>query len=549
MSDPTAVKGHGRRTLPRVSFVFDLKVTFRNHNGNYHVLSGATTTIGEAGVSCKLEHPLPSGVKHVKFELVGHGHTINHTGQVAWVSETRDECGIKFDKGIASWSEIYNKLTDLSQALLDRRSNQRRSSENSVSEDKRKQGRRYADLLDDFSAEEDLVQNLKVKTFLRSKSTTHTEETITGRREWVGQLTNTPLKHLASFSEDYSQFKNKIENPIGVAHTPLGIAGPLRINGDHARGIFFIPLATTEGALVTSYTLGAHIVTRSGGADVCLLKDELRIGPMLVFKTQREARAFVTWVRQNFVKLKQLTESTSHHLKLTKTSTILNGRRVILNFHYETGDAMGMNMGCKATEFVCQFITAAIKPEEFWLRSNFNSNKKVTGNNFINGYGKTVTADVTIPRKLISMLNTTPEDMERYFARTLFADAHALQVGANGHFANAIAAIYIACGQDVGLVANSHVGISTCEVTKAGDLYFSAHLTNILCGTVGGGTSFGTAKECLAMLDCVGSGKAKKFAEIIAATALAGEIGICASIVNGTYVFAHETFGRNKPIE
>jgi hydroxymethylglutaryl-CoA reductase (NADPH) len=208
---------------------------------------------------------------------------------------------------------------------------------------------------------------------------------------------------------------------------------------------------------------------------------------------------------------------------------------------------MGMNMAAKATDVACKFICNIVKPEEFWLHSNYHAVKKVTGSNFINGYGKSIMADVTIPRKVVELLNTTPEEMERYFFRTLLGSAQGILFGISAHFANAMTAIAIACGQDAALVANSYSGVITCEVTKTKDLYYSAYFPSIFAATVGGGTSFGTAQECLKMVGCYGKGKSKKLAEIIAATALVGEISLMVSMVNGTYVYAHEAFGRNRP--
>lgn len=536
----------GRRTVTRYRVPCEISLKPGGQFKGEFPIKGLTDFVSEYGFSCKLEKPLPVGVKIVEAVINSNGDESTLIGQVVWTDVSKLHYGVKFDGQPFAWPDSSIAVPQ-DRKTSERRSAERRTGDAAIGADQRKTGRRFSDLLDSFSSDDEIIQGPKVKTFLRSKSISHTSEVIASRREWIAQLTGTPIKHAACFSEDFTEFAGKIENPIGVVHTPLGIAGPLKVNGDYAKGIFFVPLATTEGALVTSYTLGSHIVTRSGGAHVTVLKDELRVAPYFVFKTLSQARAFVAWTERHFTRLKELAEETSEYLKLLKTSSIINGRRVILNFHYETADAMGMNMACKATENASLYIASSVRPEEYWLRSNFNANKKVTANNFINGYGKTVTAEVTIPRKIISMLKTTPEDMAQYFYRTLLADAHAVQIGANGHFANAIAAIYIACGQDVASVANSHVGISTCEVTKDGDLYFSVYLSNLLLGTVGGGTSFGTAHECLAMLDCVGIGKAKKFAEIVTATVLAGEIGVCASIVNGTYVFAHETFGRNRP--
>ncbi len=540
---------NGRRIATRWAAAFDVLLQPRNGSTGQASISGMTLSVNERGLSCRLNTSWSKEVERVDVEVRADGRSFNHIGEIIWINPEENLCGVRFEKTDPQWQEFVNpaKVAGRFSPMQDRRDVLKKNDTEPMSE--RTSERRYVELIRELESVEAGIAGPKVKSFLRSKSTTFTPEIIRERREWLSQLTKTPLWHISQFSENAEEFKGKIESPIGVAHIPMGVAGPLRVKGEHAKGTFFIPLATTEGALITSYTLGSHIITRSGGANVRILKDELRVGPMFVFRSLPEAKTFCRWLDMNFKQVKAVAERTSRHLTLKQLTYVVDGRRVIVNFHYDTGDAMGMNMACNATEMACRKITSIVKPEEYWLRSNFNANKKATANNFVNGYGKTVTADVTIPRKLIALLDTTPEQMQQYFFRTMLSDIHAGMVGANGHFANAIAAIFIACGQDVASVANSHVGISTCEVNKNGDLYFSVYLSNILVGTVGGGTGFGTAKECLHMLGCFGSGKSQKLAEIIAATALAGEIAICASIVNGTYVFAHETFGRNRPTE
>jgi hydroxymethylglutaryl-CoA reductase (NADPH) len=257
--------------------------------------------------------------------------------------------------------------------------------------------------------------------------------------------------------------------------------------------------------------------------------------------------AFLGWLESNFQRVKEIAEGTSNHLRLLQIKPMINGRRVIVNFHFYTGDAMGMNMAYKATDIACKMIRESVNPEEFWLHSNMNSIKKTTANNFLMGYGKTVMADVTIPRKVLEILNTTPEDMERYYFRTMLASAQGILFGTSAHVANAMTAVSIACGQDAALVGNTHLAVLGCEVTKRRDLYFSIYLPSLFAATVGGGTSFGTARECLEMMDCYGNGKSNRLAEIMAVIAMAGEISLMTSVVNGTYIYAHETFGRNKP--
>jgi hydroxymethylglutaryl-CoA reductase (NADPH) len=132
---------------------------------------------------------------------------------------------------------------------------------------------------------------------------------------------------------------------------------------------------------------------------------------------------------------------------------------------------------------------------------------------------------------------------------TILGHIQANSIGYNGHYANGLAAIFIACGQDVANVANSAVGITNFEVTEDGDLYASVTLPSLTVATVGGGTGLGTSRECLEMLGCAGRGGAPKFAEIIAATILSGELSMGAAIASEEFVQAHEIYGRNRPSE
>jgi len=536
---------HGRRMQSRVITQFPVELKLRAEGGNYQKVLGTTISLHEHGISCRLREPIPPHASYAYLSVSAGDQNFDVSGRIMWTNDDRDECGIKLERTTDDWKRFVSATLDSagSSIALERRRHDPRQSLIPIDIEKRSTDRRFQDLIADPSDSE----TQKVKKFLRNKATTYTAEMIHRRREWLAELTQTKLNHIAHFSEDPEDFKGKIESPIGVAHVPIGVVGPLKINGEYAHDVFFVPMATTEGALITSYTFGSNIITRSGGVNVKILKDALKSDPTFVFKNSARAQSFVIWIERNFARIKEIAEKTSHHLRLMKAIPKINGRRVILCLHFQTGDAMGMNMAYKATDVLCKMISESVHPEEFWLHSNLTSIKKTTAENFVNGYGKTAMADVTIPRAIVERLNTTPEKMERYFLRTLLGSAQAVLFGISAHMANAMTAIAIACGQDAALVANTHSATITCETTKAGDLYFSAYYPCLFAATVGGGTSFGTARECLEILDCYGNGKSKKLAEIIAAAALAGEISLMTSVVNGTYISAHETCGRNRP--
>ncbi len=376
----------------------------------------------------------------------------------------------------------------------------------------------------------------------------YVKDFVTKRREWLSRQVDTKLSHIGYYSEDPKNMQGNIENLIGVSQIPLGIAGPLKINGQHAKGDFYIPLATTEGALVMTYNRGMLVLTKSGGANTDVLKDEVHVSPVFLVKNVVEATQLINWINSTFNEIKTEAEKTTKHGKLLNIEPIMAGRRVILKFSYFTGDAQGLNMINRATEAACKFILEKTN-KKFLLRSNFSSIKKVSAFGIYKGQGKAVFADVTIPRKVLRLLQASPEETESYFISTLLSSTHAGMIGENAHIANGVAALFAACGQDIADVSTSHIGISMCEVTESGDLYVSTYVPNLFVGTVGGGTGLGTQRECLEILGCYGSGKVKKFAEIVGATVLAGEIAVLAALTNGTYVEAHERYGRNRPKE
>jgi hydroxymethylglutaryl-CoA reductase (NADPH) len=375
-------------------------------------------------------------------------------------------------------------------------------------------------------------------------------ESVERRREWVEQKTGCQLKHVGALSISSEEMRGNIENPIGAAQIPLGVAGPLRVNGMHAADIFYVPLATTEGALVRSYERGMAALTRSGGATARLHIDENRVAPVFCFDDVSDAYEFVSKLHRDFETIRTVAESTTRHGKLLRIECHPVGREVIVNFSYNTADAQGMNMIVKATEQACRWIMDHSCALRFYVFSGFSSEKRASGSLLAGGKGKKVTAGALLPKEIVkSYLHTTPARLFDMWQHTVLGHMQANVIGYNGHYANGLAAIFIACGQDVANIANSAVGITNFEVTADGDLYASVTLPSLTLATVGGGTGLGTSRECLEMLGCLGSGCAAKFAEIVAATILAGELSMGSAIASDEFVQAHETFGRNRPNE
>lgn len=372
------------------------------------------------------------------------------------------------------------------------------------------------------------------------KDRNYDEDFVAERRKWLEETTKIHLSHLSKYSIHSKDVKGNIENFVGVAQVPVGIVGPLKINGEHAQGTFYVPIATTEGALIATYQRGAIAITKSGGANAMITSDENYLDPVFILKNMGEAKNFSAWARDHFDLLREKVKEVTQHGVLFRLTPIMMGRRVVLKFSYFTHDAMGANMINMATDRICKFISEQFTVERYLLRSNLSSEKKAAGVNLVVNYGKEVHVEAVLPRKIVERhLNSSPEEIGSAWHSWALGSVHAGMIGINAQFANGLAGIYIACGQDVAHITNASVGLNMLETTKGGDLYAALKLPNILVGTVGGGTALGTQRECLEMIGCYGKDKSKKFAEIVAATLLAGEVGICAGITSDEFLEPH----------
>jgi len=376
----------------------------------------------------------------------------------------------------------------------------------------------------------------------------YSDQAISARRRWVEDRTGATLKHVGSFSVPGEQMRGNVENLIGMIQMPVGIAGPLLIRGDHAQGSFYIPLATTEGALVRSYERGMVTLTRAGGVTTRLYVDENRVSPVFMLPDVAAAREFAAYVNDHFALIKNEADSTTRHGKLLRLECHPVGREVIVNFCYFTADAHGMNMIVKATDHACRWIVAHSQATDFCLFSGYSSEKRGSGALLSGGKGKKVVAGAQIPASLLRQyLHITPRQLVDLWRHTVVGHLQAHALGYNGHYANGLTALFIACGQDVANVVNSAVGITNFELAENGGVYVSVTLPALTVATVGGGTGLGTSRECLQMLGVVGQQGAPRLAEIAAAVVLAGEISMAAAIASGEFVRAHEEYGRNRP--
>ncbi|MDP4889708.1 MAG: hydroxymethylglutaryl-CoA reductase, partial [Porticoccaceae bacterium] len=366
------------------------------------------------------------------------------------------------------------------------------------------------------------------------------------RREFVADQTGVTLKHVAHYSVDPAQTAGNIENFIGVAQVPMGLVGPLRVNGEHASGVFYVPMATSEGTLVASYNRGARLLSESGGATVTVVDDAMQRAPVFVFDDARQARAFGLWVEANFAQIAAQAESSTSIGKLRNIEQYAAARMRYLRFNYTTGDAAGQNMVGKATFVACEWIVANYPGiNRYMLSGAMDTDKKHSQLNTLHTRGKRVIAEVTIPSALLqSTMNISAEAL--YKARAI-SQVGAFMAGSNNtgaHSANGITALFIATGQDVANVAESSAAIVYADLTDNGDYYLSITIPSLIIATFGGGTGLPTQKECLELLGCSGAGKVHKLAEIIGATVLAGEISLMSAVLAGDWVTSHDALGR-----
>ena len=346
---------------------------------------------------------------------------------------------------------------------------------------------------------------------------------------------------------DPAALRGNIENYIGMTQVPTGVIGPVGINGTAARGGFYVPLATTEGALVASFNRGARATCDAGGITAACLTEAVQRAPSFKFRDLSEAGRFLTWILAQRERFEAIVSETSRYAGLLDVRINLEGNQVILVFEYHTGDAAGQNMVTVCTHAICQYILRAtpVQPAVYFIESNYSGDKKATALSFSRVRGKKVTAEVHLPESVIAnVLNTTAAKMAEYARVAANGTAQTGALGLQGHFANGLAALYLACGQDVACVAESYVGITRMEPLPQNGLYVSVTLPSLTVGTVGGGTRLPTQAACLELIGCKGPGTARKFAEICGATVLCGEISIVAALSSGEFTQAHAALGR-----
>ncbi len=382
----------------------------------------------------------------------------------------------------------------------------------------------------------------------RFRGDDYCSEIISTRQNFVEEYAHAQLHHVRWHSFDPHVTQGNCEHFTGVAQIPLGIAGPLHVEGEHARGDFLVPLATTEGTLVASYNRGMHTLNASGGVKCTIMEDAMQRAPVFVFEDARRGRDFIEFVRANFPQVAQMAETTSNVARLLEIEAYSANRMVYLRFDFSTGDAAGQNMVTKATYAGCQWLLRHFPGvQRFYLESNVATDKKPSRINTLRTRGKRVTAEAVVPRDVLKQrMRVWPEQLV-YHNQVANVGAYLSGAMSNGlHCANAVAAIFIATGQDVANVAEASAAVAHTELTPDDDLYISVTVPSLIVATFGGGTALPTQRECLEIMGCYGRGKVQKFAEIVAGTVLAGELSLACAISSHEWVSSHERYGRNR---
>lgn len=364
----------------------------------------------------------------------------------------------------------------------------------------------------------------------------------------VSTAASEPVLADAQTLADAPAYSANIEAMIGTLKLPVGVIGPLLINGLNANGAYYIPLATTEAALVASYARGAAVATKAGGITTGLLTEGVLRSPGFKFASLLDAGLFVEWVARSVDDLQAAAEATTRYGKLISLEPMIDNDIVFLLCRYTTGDAAGQNMVTIATDALCRRIeaTCPIKPLHWFIEANFSGDKKASYLGLLTGRGRKVSASVIIPGAIVK--KHLHVGVDRMMAYAEMANLGALlsgQLGAQGHYANGLAAFYLATGQDAACVSESAVGFTRME-RRGDDLFVSVTLPNILVGSVGGGTGLPSQSAALSLLGLKGTGHGAALAEVAAALCLCGEISIMGAIAAGHFASAHDKLARHR---
>ena len=374
----------------------------------------------------------------------------------------------------------------------------------------------------------------------------YTQADTEARRLWLKEQTGHAMPEFALDEPD--NLKGLIENHVGFVGLPQSVSGPLKIDGTYAQGDFYVPLCTVEGTLSLSMTRGFYLTHRSGGIKTRHVKQELSRAPVFRFDEIEQALQFMEQLDAHYDEIKAAAESTTSHGKLLRIDKLPIHNRVILDFIYDTAEAAGQNMVTLSTDAACRYIVENLSngtPYRYLVESNFNADKNPAHRSLMKGRGHHVIASFQVPNRVLKKLLRVSADeiLEALVDKHLGSQMAGL-LGMNLHVANALAALYLALGQDVACVAENAIGIATYE-KRGEDLYATLSMPSLTVGTVGGATRMNAQTGNLQLVGCAGGQySSRKLAEIICASALALEISLAGAIVSNEFAEAHAKFGR-----
>eukprot|EP01134_Creolimax_fragrantissima_P005062 CFRG5062T1 len=327
------------------------------------------------------------------------------------------------------------------------------------------------------------------------------------------------LKHLPYAEIDYTKVLGVCcENVIGYVPIPVGIVGPLLLNGRR----FMVPMATTEGCLLASTHRGMKALMMCGGVTAAVLRDRMTRAPIVKFKTLKR----------------------------------FAGRHAYIRFGVSTGDAMGMNMVTKGTECALYALSAEFPDMQIIsVSGNLCSDKKPAAVNWIKGRGRSVVCEAMLDADVIERVLKTniPALVELNKYKNLVGSALAGSIGGfNAHASNVVTAVFIATGQDPAQNVESSNCITLMESVNDGrQMYMSCSMPSVEVGTVGGGTQLQAQAAMLGLLNVQGPSKeypgcnARQLAQIISATVLAGELSLMSALAAGHLVKSHLAHNRS----
>ncbi|MDP3847860.1 MAG: phosphotransferase [Pseudomonas sp.] len=384
----------------------------------------------------------------------------------------------------------------------------------------------------------------------------YTEQARQERLAFARAQTGASLREVEQTRLDPRTLVSNIEAFIGSVEIPVGLAGPLHIKGEHADGLYYAPMATSEGALLASATRGATALSRAGGVTARVIGQRMMRVPLFGFASMQQALFFADWVQDQRQALAIEVRKYSNFAKLVEIQAQVLGRNVHVHFVYETGDAAGQNMTTTCTWQACQWIFKQLQQFDgltvlnFMVESNLSNDKKVTYQTFIKGRGVRVMAEAVLSDAICQrVLKVTAKQLVSAYQNFITGSLAAGMIGFNINVANVVAAMFTALGQDIACVHESALAQLHLELNEDGDVYCIMTMPSLVIGTVGGGTNLPQQRECLELIDCAGPGKAHKLAEVIASYCLALDLSTLAAIAADQFARAHERLGRNRPVD